>query len=111
MCLVVDDACFLIFEVDLGILLVWGGILCLVRELGFVVIKELVFTCWLFGVVEVLVLRFLNRVVFDDYLLFVGGVRLYALEEVDVILLLGVCLNWIMHFGLFSRFDLGVRVI
>ena len=47
----------------------------------------------------------------DDHPLSVGAARSHALEEADVILLLGARLNWIMHFGLPPRFNPDVRVL
>ena len=47
----------------------------------------------------------------DDHPLSVGAARSHALQEADLILLLGARLNWIMHFGLPPRFNPDVRVI
>jgi 2-hydroxyacyl-CoA lyase 1 len=50
-------------------------------------------------------------VVPDDHRLSVASARSYALQNADVVLLIGARLNWIMHFGLPPRFAPGVRVI
>ena len=50
-------------------------------------------------------------VVSDDNPLSVGAARTLALQEADVILLMGARLNWIMHYGLPPRFDKNVRII
>ncbi len=47
----------------------------------------------------------------DDHPLSVAPARSYALQNADLILLLGARLNWIMHFGLPPRWAEGVRVI
>ena len=47
----------------------------------------------------------------DDHPLSVGAARSHALQNADLILLLGARLNWIMHFGLPPRFNPDVRVI
>jgi 2-hydroxyacyl-CoA lyase 1 len=47
----------------------------------------------------------------DDHPLSVGPARSHALQNADVVLLVGARLNWIMHFGLPPRFAEGVRVI
>jgi len=47
----------------------------------------------------------------DDHPLSVAAARSYALQNADVIFLLGARLNWIMHFGLPPRFNPNVRVI
>ncbi len=47
----------------------------------------------------------------DDHPLSVGGARSLALQEADVILLMGARLNWILHFGLPPRFAKDVRVV
>ena len=47
----------------------------------------------------------------DDHPLSVAAARSLALQNADVIFLLGARLNWIMHFGLPPRFDEKVRVI
>lgn len=50
-------------------------------------------------------------VVADDHALSVAPARSHALQEADVVFLIGARLNWIMHFGLPPRFAKGVRVI
>jgi 2-hydroxyacyl-CoA lyase 1 len=50
-------------------------------------------------------------VVPDDHRLSVAPARSYALQNADVVLLIGARLNWILHFGLPPRFAPGVRVI
>ncbi|XP_048731281.2 2-hydroxyacyl-CoA lyase 1-like [Ostrea edulis] len=47
----------------------------------------------------------------DDHDLGVAPARSKALQEADVILLLGARLNWILHFGLPPRFNPNVKVI
>ncbi|KAK3108560.1 hypothetical protein FSP39_010665 [Pinctada imbricata] len=47
----------------------------------------------------------------DDHELCVSPARSKALQEADVILLLGARLNWILHFGLPPRFNPKVKVI
>lgn len=47
----------------------------------------------------------------DDHNLCVSPARSKALQEADVILLLGARLNWILHFGLPPRFNPKVKVI
>lgn len=47
----------------------------------------------------------------DDHPLSVGAGRTYALQNADLVMLVGARLNWIMHFGLPPRFDKDVRVI
>jgi 2-hydroxyacyl-CoA lyase 1 len=47
----------------------------------------------------------------DTHPLSVGAARSHALQEADVIFLMGARLNWIMHFGLPPRFNKNVRVI
>lgn len=47
----------------------------------------------------------------DDHPLSVAAARSHALQNADVVLLLGARLNWIMHFGLPPRFSPNVRVI
>ncbi len=47
----------------------------------------------------------------DDHPLSVAPARSYALQNADLILLMGARLNWIMHFGLPPRFNKDVRVI
>ena len=50
-------------------------------------------------------------VVPDEHELSVMPARALALQEADLVLLLGARLNWIMHFGLPPRFAQGVRII
>ena len=50
-------------------------------------------------------------VVDDEHPLSVAPARGLALEQADVVLLLGARLNWIMHFGLPPRFDANVKTI
>src|SRR5688572_7584561 len=47
----------------------------------------------------------------DNHPLSVGGARSHALQEADVIVLMGARLNWIMHFGLPPRFNKNVRIV
>jgi 2-hydroxyacyl-CoA lyase len=47
----------------------------------------------------------------DTHKLSVGAARSHALQEADVIFLLGARLNWIMHFGLPPRFNKKVRIV
>ena len=47
----------------------------------------------------------------DDHPLSVGAARSHALQNADVVFLMGARLNWIMHFGLPPRFNKNVRVI
>jgi 2-hydroxyacyl-CoA lyase 1 len=47
----------------------------------------------------------------DNHPLSVGAARSHALQEVDVIVLMGARLNWIMHFGLPPRFNKNVRIV
>src|ERR1700733_1179876 len=47
----------------------------------------------------------------DGHPLSVGAARSHALQEADVIVLMGARLNWIMHFGLPPRFNKDVRII
>lgn len=47
----------------------------------------------------------------DSHPLSVGAARSHALQEADVIVLLGARLNWIMHFGLPPRFNRNVRIV
>jgi 2-hydroxyacyl-CoA lyase 1 len=47
----------------------------------------------------------------DDHPLSVGAARSHALQNADVVMLLGARLNWIMHFGLPPRFNKDVRII
>jgi len=50
-------------------------------------------------------------VVPDDHRLSVAPARSFALQQADVVLLLGARLNWMLHFGLPPRFAKGVRVL
>ena len=50
-------------------------------------------------------------VVPDDHPLSIAPARSHALQNADVVFLMGARLNWIMHFGLPPRFAEGVRVI
>jgi 2-hydroxyacyl-CoA lyase 1 len=50
-------------------------------------------------------------VVDDDHALSVAPARGLALQDADVVVLLGARLNWIMHFGLPPRFDANVKII
>jgi len=50
-------------------------------------------------------------VVPDDHTLSTAAGRTYALQNTDLIMLVGARLNWIMHFGLPPRFRPDVRVI
>ena len=47
----------------------------------------------------------------DDHPLSVAAARSFALQNADVVFLVGARLNWIMHFGLPPRFNENVRVI
>jgi 2-hydroxyacyl-CoA lyase 1 len=47
----------------------------------------------------------------DTHPLSVGAARSHALQEADVIFLMGARLNWIMHFGLPPRFNKKVRIV
>lgn len=47
----------------------------------------------------------------DTHPLSVGAARSHALQEADVIYLLGARLNWIMHFGKPPRFNRDVRIV
>ncbi len=47
----------------------------------------------------------------DRHPLSVGAARSHALQEADVIVLMGARLNWIMHFGRPPRFNKNVRVV
>ncbi len=47
----------------------------------------------------------------DTHPLSVGAARSHALQQADVILLMGARLNWIMHFGLPPRFGKNVRIV
>ncbi len=50
-------------------------------------------------------------VVSDDHPLSVAAGRTYALQNADLIFLLGARLNWILHFGLPPRYRPDVRVV
>lgn len=50
-------------------------------------------------------------VIDDNHPLSVGAARTHALQEADVIFLMGARLNWIMHFGLAPRFNKNVRIV
>ena len=47
----------------------------------------------------------------DSHPLSVGAARSHALQEADVIVLMGARLNWIMHFGRPPRFNKNVRIV
>src|SRR5437899_9981607 len=47
----------------------------------------------------------------DNHPLSVGAARSHALQNADVVFLMGARLNWIMHFGLPPRFHKDVRII
>jgi 2-hydroxyacyl-CoA lyase 1 len=47
----------------------------------------------------------------DDHPLSVGASRSLALQQADVVFLMGARFNWIMHFGLPPRYNKDVRVI
>jgi 2-hydroxyacyl-CoA lyase 1 len=47
----------------------------------------------------------------DDHPLSVGAARSLALQNADLIFLMGARLNWIMHFGMPPRFREDVRVV
>ena len=47
----------------------------------------------------------------DDHPLSIAPARSTALQETDLVFLVGARLNWIMHFGLPPRFNENVRVI
>ncbi len=47
----------------------------------------------------------------DRHPLSVGAARSHALQEADVIFLMGARLNWIMHFGMPPRFNRKVRIV
>ena len=47
----------------------------------------------------------------DNHKLSVGAARSHALQEADVVVLMGARLNWIMHFGLPPRFNKDVRIV
>ncbi|MEE8422003.1 MAG: thiamine pyrophosphate-binding protein [Dehalococcoidia bacterium] len=50
-------------------------------------------------------------VISDDHELSVAAARTYALQNADLVVLLGARLNWILHFGLPPRFKPDVRVV
>ncbi len=50
-------------------------------------------------------------VVPDEHPLSVGAARTLALQEADLVVLMGARFNWIMHFGLPPRFAKDVRVV
>ena len=50
-------------------------------------------------------------VVPDDHPLSVAPARSFALQNADLVFLMGARLNWIMHFGLPPRFDGKVRIV
>lgn len=50
-------------------------------------------------------------VVPDSHVLNISAARSTALAEADLIILLGARLNWILHFGLPSRFNKDVKII
>ena len=50
-------------------------------------------------------------VVPDDHPLSVAAARTYALQNTDLVFLIGARLNWIMHFGLPPRFRQDLRVV
>jgi 2-hydroxyacyl-CoA lyase 1 len=47
----------------------------------------------------------------DTHPLSVGAARSHALQNADVVFLMGARLNWIMHFGLPPRFNKNVRIV
>ena len=47
----------------------------------------------------------------DDHSQSIAPARSYALQNADLIMLMGARLNWIMHYGLPPRFNPNVRVI
>ena len=47
----------------------------------------------------------------DDHPLSVGAARSHALQNADLVFLMGARLNWILHFGLPPRFNPDVRVV
>lgn len=47
----------------------------------------------------------------DNHPLAAGAARTYALQNADLVFLIGARLNWIMHFGAPPRFQPNVRVI
>lgn len=50
-------------------------------------------------------------VVPDEHSLCIGSARTFALQNADVVLLLGARLNWILHFGKSPRFNANVKFI
>ncbi len=50
-------------------------------------------------------------VVPDDHELSIAPARSHALQNADVVFLIGARLNWILHFGLPPRFNKDVRVV
>lgn len=50
-------------------------------------------------------------VVADEHSLCIGSARTYALQNADVVLLIGGRLNWILHFGKPPRFNASVKFI
>ncbi len=50
-------------------------------------------------------------VVPDDHELSIAPARSHALQNADVVFLIGARLNWIMHFGLPPRFNPNVRIV
>lgn len=50
-------------------------------------------------------------VVPDDHPLSVGAARSFALQNADLVFLLGARLNWILHYGLPPRYNENVRMI
>lgn len=50
-------------------------------------------------------------VVPDSHSLCVASARTFALQNADIILLLGARLNWILHFGKSPRFNVDVKFI
>jgi 2-hydroxyacyl-CoA lyase 1 len=66
--------------------------------------------------IETTQLPFLNSpmgrgVMPDDHPLSVGAARTFALQNADLVFLMGARLNWIMHFGMPPRFNPDVRVV
>ncbi|MGE5150177.1 MAG: thiamine pyrophosphate-binding protein [Rhodospirillaceae bacterium] len=47
----------------------------------------------------------------DDHPLAVSAARTLALQQADVVFLMGARFNWIFHFGLAPRFDKNVKVV
>ena len=46
----------------------------------------------------------------DDHPLSAGAARSLALQQADVVFLMGARFNWILHFGLPPRYNPNVRV-